>query len=123
MDTKRQLQVGELIKRNFSTVLQQHGRYIYKDTLVSVTQVRTSPDLGLAKIYLSVYGTENKDSVIELLYEHHNVLKQELVRRIKKLVRRIPDIDFYIDDTLDEMYRIDALMAGIKTPYASKEEE
>jgi ribosome-binding factor A len=114
MDSKRQLQVGELIKRNFSSVLQEQGRYIYGNVLVSVTQVKTSPDLSLAKIYVSVYGIENKDSVVEALYEHHSQLKAELVKRIKKHVRRIPEIDFYLDDTLDEMYKINELLANIK---------
>lgn len=116
MDSKRQLQVGELIKRNFSYVLQLQGRYIYKDVLVSVTQVKVAPDLSLAKIYLSIYGTEDKDAIIIQVEEHTHLLKQELAHRIKKLVRRIPDIAFYIDDTLDEMYRIDEMMQSIKKP-------
>ena len=114
MDSKRQLQVGELIKRNFSSVLQDQGRYMYGNTLVSVTQVKTSPDLSMAKIYVSIYGIEDKESVIETLYEHHSLLKAELVKRIRKHVRRIPEIDFYIDDTLDEMYKIDELLSNIK---------
>jgi ribosome-binding factor A len=114
METKRQLQVGELLKRNFSTVLQEYGTNIYKNALVSVTQVKPSPDLSLAKIYVSVYGVEDKNTVVELLYENHSILKAELVRRIRKHVRRIPEIDFYLDDTLDEMYKIDELLSNIK---------
>ncbi|HMP29585.1 MAG TPA: 30S ribosome-binding factor RbfA [Saprospiraceae bacterium] len=114
MESKRQLQVGELLKRNFSLVLQDHGVNIYKGILVSVTQVKTTPDLSLAKIYISVYGVQDKESVVGLLYEHHSFLKSELVKRIRKHVRRIPEIDFYIDDTLDEMYKIDELLTSIK---------
>lgn len=114
MESKRQLQVGELLKRHFSTVLQEQGPNFYKNILVSVTQVRTSPDLALAKIYLSIYGIEDKESIIKILYENHSFLKAELVKRIRKHVRRIPDIDFYIDETLDEMYKIDELLSTIK---------
>lgn len=114
MESKRQLQVGELIKRNFSRVLQQEGRYIYGDVLVSVTKAMVSPDLSAAKLYLSVYGTEDKQSVIVLMDEHVHGLKQSLVRRIRKHVRRIPDISFYLDETLDEMYRVDKLFEDLK---------
>jgi ribosome-binding factor A len=114
MESKRQLQVGELLKRHFSTVLQEQGSNFYKNILVSVTQVRTSPDLALAKIYLSIYGIEDKESIIKILYENHSFLKAELVKRIRKHVRRIPDIDFYIDETLDEMYKIEELLSTIK---------
>ena len=56
MESKRQKQVAELIKRNFGTLLQQEGAYIYgSEALVTVTSVKMSPDMSLAKIYLSVY--------------------------------------------------------------------
>ncbi|MDP4710725.1 MAG: 30S ribosome-binding factor RbfA [Saprospiraceae bacterium] len=110
METKRQKQVAELIKRNFSLVLQQEGSYIYgAQPLVTVTQVVVSPDMSLAKIYLSVYNKESKQEVI-LEMEHEVIrLKQALAHRVKKHLRRIPEINFYLDDTLDEMYRLNHL--------------
>ena len=112
--TKRQLQVGELIKRNFSTVLLNEGRYIYGDILVSVSNVIVSPDLAQAKIYLSIFGSDDKDQVIEDVRKKTHRLKQSLVYRIKKHVRRIPTIAFYLDDTLDEMYKVESLFDKIK---------
>ena len=70
METKRQRQVAELVKRNFSIVLQEIGVYIYgSQPLVTVTEVKMSSDLGLAKIYLSIWNTENKQAVLLLLEE------------------------------------------------------
>ncbi len=110
METKRQKQVAELIKRHFSMVLQKEGSHIYgNEIMVTVTQVRMSPDLSLAKIYLSVFNTENKQAVMLILDENLHRLRQSLVARIRKHVRRIPDINLYIDETIDEMYRLDAL--------------
>lgn len=114
METKRQLQVGEMIKRNFSTVLQQEGKYIYGDLLVSVTKALLSPDLAEAKIYLSIYGTENKQEVLLEMEQHTQRLKQLLVARIRKHVRRIPTIAFYLDDTLDEIDRINRMFEKLK---------
>lgn len=110
METKRQLQVGELIKRNFSLVMMQEGRYIYGDeALVTVTNVRMSSDLGLAKIYVSIFNTENKQAVILQLQQEITRLRQILAQRIRKHVRRIPNIDIYEDETLDEMYKLNSL--------------
>jgi len=110
MESKRQLQVGETIKREFSMVLQQEGSYIYgTEVLVSVTAAKMSPDLGIAKIYVSIFNTENKQEVLILLNESMHRLKQLLYQRIRKKVRRVPHIDFYIDDTLDEMDHLNRL--------------
>lgn len=110
METKRQKQVAETIRRNISVVLQNEGGYIYgSDILVTVTSVKMSPDMGIAKIYLSIYNTENKQAVLLQLDDNIHRLRQSLAYRIKKHMRRIPEINFYMDETLDEMYRLNEL--------------
>lgn len=109
METKRQKQAAELIKRNFGTVLREEGLYIYEQALVTVTSVKITPDFGLAKIYLSVYNAQDKDAVIQSLRENTTRLRFSLGERIRKFIRRIPGIEFYLDDTLDEMYKLNAL--------------
>lgn len=108
--SKRQLQVAETIKRNFSIVLQQEGVYVYgAEPLVTVTEVQPTPDLSLAKIYVSVWNTDDKQSVILQMEEEHQRLKSALAHRIRRHVRRIPEISFYLDETLDEMNRVENL--------------
>ncbi len=115
-ETKRQKQVAELIRRNFSTVLQQEGFYIYgSEALVTVTNVKVSPDFSIAKIYLSVYNRENKQAVILEMENEYNRLKQALSHRIRKHIRRIPNLQFHLDDTLDEMYRLNQLFDRLHT--------
>lgn len=110
METIKQKQVAELVKRNFSIVLQEEGSYVYGATpLVTVTTVKVTPDLSLAKIYLSVFNTENKQEVILMMETERSRLRNSLAHRLKKLVRRIPEVDFYLDDTLDEMLRLQQL--------------
>ena len=129
MESKRQKQVAEVVKRNFGIILQQEGSYIYgTEPLVTVTQVKMSPDLNLAKIYLSAYNTLDKASIIKELEDNHTRLRGMLAHRVKRHVRRIPDIQFYLDDTLDEMYRLNALFDRLETEKqmgsaASQEEE
>lgn len=108
--SKRQLQVSEMIKRNASMVMMEEGINIYgPEPMVSVTNVVMSPDLGLAKIYLSIYKTENKQAVLLMIEAELTRLKQALAHRVRKHIRRMPDVAFYIDDTLDEMERLNSL--------------
>ena len=116
METKKQKQVGEIVRRHFGSVLFQEGSYIYGNALVTVTTVKMSPDLGIAKIYLSIYNTDNKQEVMLMLQENLVRLRQGLAQRIKKQVRRIPRISFFIDDTVDEMYRVENLLNNIEIP-------
>ena len=74
METIRQKQVAELIRRNFSMVLSSEGKYIYEDAMVTVTGVKMSPDMSLAKIYVSIYNYENKQEVILMMEEHYCLL-------------------------------------------------
>jgi ribosome-binding factor A len=113
MASKRQEQVAELIKRNFGVVLQQEGSYIYGDAFVTVTQVQVTPDLSQAKLYISVFNAENKQVVLQLMERELRKLKQALAFRIKKHVRRIPEIAIYLDDTLDEMYKLNEIFDNL----------
>ena len=111
METKRQSQVSEMVRRNFGLILLDEGVNIYgAKVLVTVTNVKMTPDLTQAKIYLSVFNTENKQEPLLLLQEEIVKLRKELGRRMRKLVRVVPEISFYLDDTLDEMFRIDEMM-------------
>ena len=95
-------------------VLLEEGRYIYGDeAMVSVTNVRMTPDLRMAKIYLSIFNAQDKMVVMDAL--HHNIvpLKQNLVSRIRKHVRFIPDISFFNDDLLDEMDNVNSLLDNL----------
>ncbi|MDF1697865.1 MAG: 30S ribosome-binding factor RbfA [Saprospiraceae bacterium] len=113
MASKRQEQVAELIKRNFGVVLQQEGSYIYGNAFVTVTQVQVTPDLSQAKLYISVFNTENKQEVLLMLERETRKLKQALAYRIRKHVRRIPDISIFLDDTLDEMYKLNEIFDNL----------
>ncbi|EJF52887.1 ribosome-binding factor A [Saprospira grandis DSM 2844] len=111
--TIKQRQVAAMIQREFSVVLQNEGRLIYGDALVTVTRVRMSSDMGIAYVYLSVYNSVYKQEVIKEMWEHLVRLRTELGKRIRKQVRRIPRLKFFIDDTLDQVEEIDKLFQQI----------
>ncbi len=110
METKRQLQVAEMVKRHFSMVMMEEGPYIYdKGIMVTVTSAKMTPDLSMAKIYLSVFNTDNKQAVMLQLEDELPRLHQALAQRLRRHLRRMPEISLFLDDTLDEMYRVEHL--------------
>lgn len=123
METKRQKQIGELLRRQFSMVLLEEGAYIFGNALVTVTRVIVSPDLLIAKVYLSVYNAENKQEVMLSLDEHHHQLRQALAVKIGKQLRRMPDIKFFLDESLDEFFRMDRLLNQLRADHQMGREE
>ena len=123
MPSIRVQQVQETIKRAFSMVLQHEGRYIYHDAFVTVTRVDASPDLSTAKIYVSVFNTDNKQAVLLEMEDNHYRLKKALSYRLRKHLRRIPEFKVYLDDTLDEMYRLNQLFDRLHLENQMGEEE
>ena len=123
MESKRQKQVGEVVRRNFSMVLQNEGGYIYgNEPMVTVTSVKLSPDMGIAKIYLSVYNVEDKQSVVLQMEASNQKLRQALAHRVKRHMRRVPELNFFLDDTLDEMYRLNGLFNRLDKDKESENE-
>ena len=102
MASVRQQQTESMLQREFSAVLRAEGSYIYgSKALVTVTGVKLTPDFGEARFYLSVFNREDKQNVIIELDDHTTRLRQQLANRIRKKIRRVPVISFYLDDTLD----------------------
>lgn len=124
MESKRQRQVAEIIKRNFSFVLQQEGSYIYgAKPLVTVTEVKVTPDMSLAKIYLSIWNTDNKQAVLLQMEEEHQRLKQAMAARVKRQLRRLPEMSYFEDEMLDEMYKVDNLFDRLYAENQMPDEE
>jgi len=126
-ESKRQLQIGELIRRNFGQVLQAEGSYIFgTEIFVTVTAVKMTPDMGIAKIYVSVFNAADqaaKDEVLAKIRKNLWRLKSGLVHRIKRHVRRIPHLDVYLDVTLDEMYNLNNVFDNLRASNQLGEEE
>jgi ribosome-binding factor A len=123
MESKRQKQTAETIRRHFSSVLLSEGSYIYGSSFVTVTSVQVTPDISMAKIYLSIYNTPDKDGVIKKINDNVHHLKKNLAHRVRKHIRRVPEIAFYRDDTLDEMFKVDRLLNNLRANGGMGEEE
>lgn len=105
-------------------VLQEEGSYIFEKALVTVTSVNVSPDLQNAKVYLSVFNTDNKQEVMLNLHENNHRLRLALSGKVGKQLRRIPELQFFLDESLDEVFRMDEVFARLRaTNQMGSEEE
>lgn len=110
METTRQLKIARLIQKDLSELFRQMGRYEFAGNLITVTKVVVAPDLTLAKIYLSLYGSTDKNVLLDQIREHKKVIRLQLGNRIHNQVRVIPELEFYIDDSLDYIENIERLL-------------
>lgn len=95
-------------------VLQDEGSYIFERALVTVTRVVVSPDLQSAKVYLSVFNTENKLEVMQSMEENIHRLRYALANKVGKQLRKVPELKFFLDDSLDEFFKMDQLLAKLR---------
>lgn len=110
MDSIRQQKIARLIQKEFSLLLQKELKHLCNNALVTVTFVRVSADLQIAKIYLSIYNTANKDSVLQEFKANTSEARYMLGQRLRFQLRRIPELIFYLDDSMDFIEKIDKLL-------------
>ena len=110
MDTTRQLKVSRLIQKEIGEIFQRETRIFFGTALITVTQVRVSPDLSIAKIYVSLFNVPDTQVLLKLIQVHTKEIRIKLSERIKKQVRIIPNLVFFLDDSLDYAMRIDELL-------------
>ena len=110
MDSTRQKKISRLLQKELSEIFQREVREIIMGTMVSVTNVRVSPDMGVAKVYLSIFPVEPKVEVFKSVKEHQPKIRHMLGQRVGKQLRIIPELYFYLDDSLDYLDNIDKLL-------------
>jgi len=110
MATVRQNKISELIKRELSIVFQQNSGRVAQGAMVTVTTVRVSKDLSVAKAYLSLFGVKDIQASYKDIVKYKGFIKNELARNMKNQLRKVPDFEFFIDDSLDYAMEIDRLL-------------
>ena len=119
---KRQKQVAGLIQEEINAIFQRLGLSFINSAMISVSSVQITPDLLEARIYLSIFNTTDKKATLKKLEERHWEVKKELASRIKTQVRRIPELRYFLDDTLDQVFKMEELFNKIKADEKKEEE-
>lgn len=121
--TTRQMKFSRLIQKEISDIFQRDKRGILDNAFVTVADVKVSPDLGLARIYISMMLAKDKQAVLDKITNRKGEIRKALGNKIGKQVRIIPDLIFYLDEVEENAQRMDSLIDNLKIPSASKEEE
>lgn len=106
----RQNKISRLIQREMADILLKLNKSKFTGKLISVTVVRVTKDLGIARIYLSIFPSEFANEILNEIELHKKQLRGELGRKLGKSLRVIPDLEFYLDDSLDYIDNIDKLI-------------
>ena len=109
MDSTRQNKISRLIQKELSDMFLRMTKEM-RGVMVSVSVVRVSPDLGIAKAYLSIFPSEKAGEIIEHLTNNTKAIRFELGNRVRHQLRIIPELRFYQDDSLDYIEHIDQLL-------------
>ncbi len=106
-ETTRQQKVSKQIQRDIAEIFQREAAPIVKGILITVTAVRVSPDLSYAKIYVSIFPFASHEEVIKRLKENNWLIRRALGTRVKSQLKVVPEIDFFLDDSLEYIEGID----------------
>ncbi|MBR5254869.1 MAG: 30S ribosome-binding factor RbfA [Bacteroidales bacterium] len=112
MDNNRLQKVARLIQKDMGEILRYESKNLFKGAMITVTKVRVSSDLSIAKIYISIFALSGvtTDEVFELVKANKPLLRNKLAAMERNQLRIIPDLSFFIDDSLDYSENIDRLL-------------
>lgn len=109
MQETRQNRIARLLQKELAAIFQGQTRQM-RGVLVSVTRAKVSPDLSICTAYLSIFPSERADEIIENIRRNEKSVRYELGRRVRNQLRIIPELRFFIDDSLDYIEHIDELL-------------
>ncbi len=110
MTTLRQNKVARLVQKELASFFQLESRNYFQGKMISVTQVRVSPDLSLAKVYISIFPLDKNEDFMSTVNQHKKIIRNALSRKIRYQLRIIPELAFFHDDSIDYADRIDQLL-------------
>ena len=102
-------EIARLLQKELSLIFQSQTRMMH-GTMVSVTRVKVSPDLGICTAYLSIFPSEKSEELLKNITANEKTIRYELGTRVRNQLRIIPELRFFIDDSLDYIERIDELL-------------
>lgn len=112
MESTRQKKIGSLLQKDLGEIIDRLARDNFSGTLLSITEVRITPDLANSKVFVSIFPTEKADAAMNFLKDNASQIRGELGRRIRNQMRIVPELQFIRDQTLDKRNTIDQLLKG-----------
>jgi ribosome-binding factor A len=116
MDSTRQHKVSRLLLKELSTLFQREGKSFFGSAFVTITDVKVSPDLAQARVYLSLFQVKDKETLIEQIRKHTGEVRYKMGTVLKNQLRHVPEFSFFVDDSMDYAENIDKLFKTIQIP-------
>ena len=110
MESTRQKKVSRLIQKEMADIFLKKAGEFAHGQMISVTKVRISHDLSFARVYLSIYPSAGQDEILKEIQEHAPKIRFEMGQKVRRQLRIVPEIAFFIDDSLDYIDNIDRLL-------------
>jgi ribosome-binding factor A len=110
MESLRQNKVARLIQKELASFFQSESRTYFHGKMITVTGVRISPDLSLAKVYVSIFPFQENEDFLSVITQHTKIIRNALSHKIRHQVRVIPELVFYRDDSMEYADRIEKLL-------------
>lgn len=121
--TIRTQQVARMIQKALGMVFLQETKNLFGAVFITVTDVKISLDLGIAKVYLSVMGIQDKAKLLTQVEQRKHKIRGLLGHSVGKKLRKIPALRFYLDDSVDYALKIDRLLSALPAPSKNREED
>ncbi|MDD2584161.1 MAG: 30S ribosome-binding factor RbfA [Bacteroidales bacterium] len=106
----RQLKVSRQLQRDLSEIFRERGTQAFSGAMITVTSVRISPDLSVARVYISIFPSAKTEEVLEIVENSARAIRGELGNRVSKQLRIVPQLTFLLDDSQDYVQKIDELL-------------
>ncbi|WP_025763861.1 30S ribosome-binding factor RbfA [Dyadobacter tibetensis] len=123
MESKRQQKVGRQIQKDLGEIFQKDAPHLSSGSFITITAVRVTPDLGIARAYLSFLPDKNKAEILKNIQQNTKFLRQKLGDRVRHQLRIVPHLQFYLDDTAEYASKMDQLFSDLVIPPAPPEED
>ena len=122
MESKRQKQVARVVQQYMNDIFLKEGKEITEDALVTISHVRMTPDLQVARVYMSIYNSKHPDEIMRHIQVNAKALRRLLGQRIRHQLRKVPSLEFFKDDTLDEVFRLEEIFRELNEENESRDE-
>ena len=123
MESKRQQKFAGVIQQDLAAIFQREGMNFLPNTLVTITKVRVTPDLAIARVFLSFFNNSNTQLAVNTIKSHASEIRYKLGARIKDQVRIIPQLEFFVDDTNEYVERMDKIFDKISKEERQQDDE
>ncbi len=123
MESKRQLKFSRLIQKDLADIFQRDAKGMFGGAFITVTRVGMSPDLGVAKIHVSILAAQDREATLAKIKDQVKSIRSFLAAKIKNQVRIIPELIFYLDENVDYAMKMSAIIDDLNIPKQTKVDE